>query len=272
MRSTARDVRPSEYHDDPEPTPPPMPTAQRRAGGLLDAPPKTTFLLGLFAGIAVTAVAFLIIGTPASGSDAKVKGTAVANTNTAQPTAPSGDATKIAEPTKDDYYRGAQPEKAKVTLVTYTDFQCPFCDQLHPTLQRLVDENPDEISWVYRNYPLTSIHPQAESAANAAACAGEQGKFWEYGDQLFEKQTQLGDSLYTSLAKDLGLNESKFDDCYSAKKYQDLITEQSSEGDAAGVTGTPATFVLSGNDLTTGQLISGALPYDTFKSVIDGLL
>jgi protein-disulfide isomerase len=246
----------------------------KRAGGLLDAPPKTTFLLGLFAGIAATAVVFLLVGTPGSAADSKVKGTAAANlnTNTAQPSAPAGDATKITQPTKDDHYRGADPAKAKVTLVTYTDFQCPFCDQLHPTLQRIVDENPDTISWVYRDYPLTSIHPQAQSAANAAECASEQDKFWEYADALFAKQAQLADGLYATIASDLGLNEKKFNECYSSKKYQDDITAQSSEGDSAGVTGTPATFVLKGNDLASGQLISGALPYDTFKSVIDGLL
>lgn len=271
MRPLSREARQPEAAEQPTE---PVVTPRQRSSGLLDAPPKTTFLLGLFAGIAVTAVAFFLIGTPGSAdSNTDVKGAAVANTNTsAQPAAPTDDATKIAKPSSDDHYRGAEPSKAKVVLVEYSDFQCPYCDQLHPTLERIVQENSDTVSWIFREFPLTSIHPQAQSAALAAECAGEQGKFWEYGDKLFDNQSTLGSDLYASLAKDLGLNEKKFSDCLSSAKYQSKITDSMNEADAAGVTGTPATFVMKGTDLTTGQLVSGALPYDSFNSAISALL
>ena len=252
-----------------------MPPMSQRKSGLLDAPPKTTFLMGLFAGVAVTAVTMFFIGSPAkSDNTSDVKGAvAKANVNVAeQPVAPTADATKITPPSKDDNYRGVAPEKAKVVLVEYSDFQCPYCSRLEPTLKRIVEENKDTVSWVYRHFPLTSIHPNAQPAALASECAAEQGKFADYADKLYENNTALNDALYTKLAKDLGLNESKFADCVSSKKYESKITAQMNEADAAGVTGTPATFVIKGTDLKTGELVSGALPYETLNPMITSLL
>ena len=253
----------------------PVTNTPNRRSGILDAPPKTTFTLGLFVGIAVTAVTFLVIGTPGKSSNAsEVKGTQVAtNTNpTVQPAEPTADLSKMAQPTVDDLYRGAKPENAEIVLVEYSDFQCPYCLRHHPTMKRIVEEYGDKVSWVYRHFPLTSIHPQAQDSAEAAECANEQGKFWDFADKLYENQTQLGSDLYTKLASDLKLNESKFADCVSSGKYRNAVTADSTEGDTIGVTGTPATVVMKGNDPTTGQLVSGALPYESFKAAIDQLL
>lgn len=244
-----------------------------RPAGILDAPPKTTFMLGLFVGVALTALGFIMFGS--GGSTATVKGTdtvAVANTNTSAAAAPTGNPSAISKPTNDDHYLGAEPSKAKVVLVEFSDFQCPYCSNLHPTLQRIVDENPETVSLVYRHFPLTSIHPQALPAANASECAAEQDKFWEFGDKIFATQSSMSDSYYSQIASDIGLNIDKFNDCYQSKKYDDDVQADMSEGELAGVSGTPATFVLQGDDVTTGQLISGALPYASFKSVIDQLL
>lgn len=251
------------------------PNVKLNRAGILDAPPKTTFILGLFVGIAVTAITFLLIGTPGKASNSSVvKGTQdVANTNTnVQPTGPTTDLTKMAKPTSDDRYRGAKPEDAQITLVEYSDFQCPYCLRHHPTMQRIIQEYGDKVSWVYRHFPLTSIHPQAQASAEASECANEQGKFWDYADKLFENQTQLGSDLYTKLAKDLKLSESKFNDCVSSGKYRSVVTADSTDGDSVGITGTPATVVMRGDDPATGQLVSGALPYESFKAAIDQML
>lgn len=262
-----RDNRLNEANHSPETNVP------SRRLGILDAPPKTTFMLGLFAGIAVTAVTFLLIGVPGKTSNTSAVKGAAANTNTtAQPAAPTTDFTKMAKPTSQDHYRGAKPEDAKIVLVEYSDFECPYCLTHHPTLKRIIDEYGDQVSWVYRHFPLTSRHPQAEASAAASECAGEQGKFWEYADKLYENQTQLGSDLYTKLAKDLKLNESKFADCVSSGKYRNAVTADLTEGDAVGISGTPATVIMQDNNPTTGQLVSGARPYESFKAAIDQLL
>ncbi|EKE06013.1 MAG: hypothetical protein ACD_19C00120G0002 [uncultured bacterium] len=118
---------------------------------------------------------------------------------------------------------------------------------------------------VYKYFPL-SFHPNAQKAAEAAECASEQGKFWEYHDTLFDNQ-QNGFSItnFKQWAKDLNLNTSKFNDCLDTGKYASKVQADEADGQNRGVNGTPATFV-------NGQLISGAVPYESFKSVIDQLL
>lgn len=255
----------------------PQPVNATRKQGLLDAPPKTTFVMGLFIGIAVTAVSFLVFGvsgTNTNSNDSAVKGTtAQANDPVpTQPTTPTEDASKISTPTSSDHYRGAKPEEAEVVFVEYSDFECTFCSRIHPTLQRIVEENSNTVSWVYRHFPLTSLHSQAVPAANASECAAEQGKFWEFADELVANQSSLGSDLYSQLASDNGLDASKFANCMADGKYSDVVTQDQTEGEFAGVTGTPATFVLQGNDTSTGQLVSGALPYETFNSLLDQIL
>ncbi|MFH0852999.1 MAG: thioredoxin domain-containing protein [bacterium] len=255
----------------------PQPVNAPRKQGLLDAPPKTTFVMGLFIGIALTAVSFLVFGVSDGNTDldpSAVKGAAAEANDVVptQPTGPTEDASKITSPTSSDHYRGAKPEDAKVVFVEYSDFECTFCSRIHPTLKRIAEENSDAVSWVYRHFPLSSIHPQATSAANASECAAEQGKFWEFADELIANQNSLGSDLYSKLASDFGLNTSKFANCMADDKYGSEVTKDQSEGEIAGVNGTPATFVLEGNDTSTGQLVSGALPYETFKSLLDQIL
>jgi protein-disulfide isomerase len=224
------------------------------------------FVFGLVTGIAAT----LVFGNLTGLTSAQAVSNSRTATNTAvtQPTtitdpsaaAPSG---QLAAVTKDEHIRG-DINKAKVVLVEYSDFECPFCGRHHPSMLQAMEDYGDQIAWVYRHYPL-SFHPQAMPGALASECADEQGKFWEYADALFANQAALADGYYSTLAGQLGLNQKKFDDCFTSKKYQDKISADQSSGIAAGVSGTPATFV-------NGQLVSGAVPYETLKAVIDAQL
>ncbi len=222
--------------------------------------PKMIFVFGLVAGIALTSLAgdlFANTGS-ATGTD-----TAVVNANNTGPSA-AASAKTLAAVTEDDHVRG-DLEKAKVVLIEYSDYECPFCGRHHPTMLDVAEQYGDDVAWVYRHFPLTSIHPQAMPAALAAECANEQGKFWEYTDALFENQSDLSSSFYTELAGDLGMNTSKFSDCVESEKYAARVKADIASGQAAGATGTPATFV-------NGTLVSGAVPLSTFTGLIDAAL
>jgi len=163
--------------------------------------------------------------------------------------------------------RGA--DKAVITIVEYSDFECPFCSRFHPTLQQAMTEYEGKIRWVYRHFPL-SFHPQARPAALASECAAEQGKFWEYADKLFENQTQLSDTYYTQLAGELGLNTNQFKDCYDSEEYASRVDSDQAGGAQAGISGTPGSFII-GEDGSI-QEIRGAQPYSAVKAAIDALL
>lgn len=237
--------------------------------------PKVIFLLGLFIGIAVISIIALLVLLFGGGSLSKEKEVNNNNNDTvavrdsgvgpsvAPPSAADNKAANLEPVSDSDHIRG--DKNAPVTIVEYSDFECPFCRSFHPTMQKVMSEYQGKVRWVYRHFPLTNIHPQALSAAEASECAAEQGKFWEFGDALFTNQDSLGDSLYKKTAEDLGLDMSKFNDCLTAGKYTSKVRDQASGGSAAGVRGTPASFI-------NGQLVSGAVPYETLKSVIDGQL
>lgn len=167
------------------------------------------------------------------------------------------------EVTKSDHVRGES--NAAVTLVEFSDFQCPFCSRFHPTVTQILDEYSDEVRWVYKHFPLDALHPQARPSAEASECAAEQGKFWEFGDALFENQSGLSSDYYTELARDLGLNLDQFNKCASTRKYKDKIEADYQLGIRLGVRGTPATFV-------NGELLVGAVPYSSMKGAIEKAL
>lgn len=236
--------------------------------------PKAGFVLGLVGGVMILCtIGFFILlsmslkgGLPSKGSAVP----AVVPSVAAPSAAPGGDAVGAVPPvTKDDHIRG--DADADVTLIEYSDFECPFCSRFHPTMVQLMND-PDlkgKISWVFRHYPL-SFHQQAGPAANASECASEQGKFWEYADKLFENQASLSDAFYGQLAGELKLNKSKFDSCFSSKKYQSRITADQTGGSAAGVTGTPGTIIIGKDGSKT--LIPGAVPFEQAKQMIQAAL
>lgn len=173
----------------------------------------------------------------------------------------------VAPITANDHVFG--DKNAKVTLVEYSDFQCPYCGTFYPTVKQIMENYKGKVKLVYRHFPL-SFHPEAQPAAEASECASEQGKFWEFHDNLFENQAQLSSSYYPQVAQKLGLNMSKFNDCVATHKYRQKVLDQSATGDAAGVQGTPHTIMIGAD----GKMlpVSGALPYASVENTLKQLL
>jgi protein-disulfide isomerase len=151
---------------------------------------------------------------------------------------------------------------APVTLVEFSDFQCPFCQRVAPTMKRLRETYGDKLRIVWKDFPLTQIHPQAFKAGEAAHCAGDQGKYWEYHDTLFANQQQLSPEELKKHAADLGLDAAAFGTCLDTSKYGERVRNGVAEGTRLGVNSTPTIYV-------NGRMLSGAQPYETFVSVID---
>ena len=150
-------------------------------------------------------------------------------------------------------------------MIEYSDFQCPFCQRVKPTLDQVLSDYSGKVRLVYRHFPLNSIHPQAQKSAEASECASEQDKFWEYHDLLFANQSALDVASLKKYAGQLGLKQSQFDSCLDAGKYAAKVNQQSAEAQASGITGTPGTWVGD-------QLVKGAYPYETFKQIIDSMV
>jgi protein-disulfide isomerase len=153
------------------------------------------------------------------------------------------------------------PPSAPVTIVEFSDFQCPFCRREEGTVKQLLAQYQDKVRFVYRHFPLP-MHPRAQPAAEAAACADEQGHFWDYHAKLFTDPPHLEDADLQRYATELGLDTTAFQQCVSQHKTKDLVGSDLAAGKAAGVSGTPAFFV-------NGLMISGARPVDAFTKVID---
>jgi protein-disulfide isomerase len=155
--------------------------------------------------------------------------------------------------------------QAPVTIVEFSDFQCPYCQRAYPTVQSLLAKYPKQVKFSYRDFPLRGLHPQAQMAAQAGRCAGEQGKFWEFHDDLFTKPNLLSKEELAKHAVTVGLDGDKFASCLDSGRYDDAIEKDVQDGIQAGVTGTPAFFI-------NGILLSGALPASEFERTIDSEL
>ncbi|HSN14471.1 MAG TPA: thioredoxin domain-containing protein [Anaeromyxobacteraceae bacterium] len=153
------------------------------------------------------------------------------------------------------------PEAAPVTIVEFSDYECPFCVRAEPTVRQVLADYPNKIRLVYRDYPLP-MHSKAPKAAEAAQCAGDQGKYWEMHDRLFAANGKLDVPDMKGYAKEVGLDEKKFDACLDSGEKAKVVDMHRKAGEEAGVNGTPAFFI-------NGRLISGAQPLDAFKSIID---
>jgi protein-disulfide isomerase len=154
---------------------------------------------------------------------------------------------------------------APVTIVEFSDFQCPFCKTATTTLKQVLDKYPGKVLLVFRDYPLVSLHPQAPKAHEAARCAADQAKFWEYHDVLFERSPKLTVPELKRYAQDLKLDATAFDQCLDSGKYTAEVDKDFQEGASLGITGTPSFFI-------NGKQIVGAQPFAAFQKVVDGEL
>jgi len=156
------------------------------------------------------------------------------------------------------------PKDAPVTIVEFSDYQCPFCGRVRSTIWELVDEYKDKIRYVFMDFPL-SFHKQSEKAHEAALCAGEQDKYFEYNKKLFANQRALAMTDLKKHATDLSLNSKKFDKCLDSGKFEQTVMNHLKAGMEAGVSGTPAYFI-------NGIMISGAQPKQEFVTIIESEL
>jgi protein-disulfide isomerase len=154
------------------------------------------------------------------------------------------------------------PERAKVTIVKFEDFQCPFCKSAQPTLAVLLKKYESKVRLVHKDLPLEEIHPQAELAAEAARCAGDQGKFWQYHDTLYTNAPKLSPDDLKGYAKEVGLDPVSFDQCLASGKHKNGVAQDRAEGVKLGLTGTPSFFI-------NGREFSGAQPLEAFSAIVD---
>jgi protein-disulfide isomerase len=156
------------------------------------------------------------------------------------------------------------PEKAPITIVEFSDFECPYCGRGEEVISEVLRAYPEKIRLYYRDFPLP-MHPNAPKSAEAAHCAGDQGKYWEMHAKLFANQRALEIPALKGYAKSLNLDTAKFDKCLDSGEKAKIVEEAHKAGTELGVNGTPAFFV-------NGIMISGAQPFDAFKEIIDGEL
>ncbi|MDO8626131.1 MAG: thioredoxin domain-containing protein [Candidatus Magasanikbacteria bacterium] len=248
---------------------------QNKASFFNQLSPKAALVVGLVGGLLVLCAIgfFILLGIMLKGRSADIyQAVPTTGAPTAAPdAAPTGTVPPLS---KDDYILG--DKNAPLTLIAYTDFECPFCKRFHDTVKQVRDNYAGKVKIVFRHYPL-SFHANAQKEAEAAECIGEQGgskAFYAYADKIFERTTSNGygfalDKL-GALAAEVGVNQSKFQTCLDSGKYASRVTDQMNAGASAGVQGTPGSFLVDKDG--NAQLISGAVPYEQIKAAIDAKL
>ncbi|NQU83524.1 MAG: thioredoxin domain-containing protein [Parcubacteria group bacterium] len=215
-------------------------------------------LKGFLVGVAIAAPIF-VGGTYLVENNGGPNPNPNPNTNTNPPIVQDAPEFKI---DGDTHFAG--DKNADVQLVVYSDFECSYCERHHETVKQIADKYGDDVFIAFKHFPL-SFHQHAQAAALASECAAEQGNFWEYADGLFANQANFASEPWLDLAKEIGLDESKFTSCMDSEKFKNKVTENLNEGFDNGVDGTPATFI-------NGELVAGALPFSDFEQIIDSLL
>lgn len=162
----------------------------------------------------------------------------------------------------DDPVRGNKD--APVKIIEWSDYQCPYCKRNVDVLKQVEEKYGDKVAVVFRDFPLP-FHDKAEKAAEAAGCAGEQGKYWEFHDKLFADQSQLDVDGLKKTAGELGMDTAKFNSCLDSSKFKTEIQKDIEDGKLAGVTGTPASFI-------NGKMVNGAAAFETYQAIIDSEL
>lgn len=205
----------------------------------------------VFAGLGIVTVIIVVAGAFLLGG----------NSTPDKPTPPADSKVLVRE---DSNIKG--PKNAKVTLVEFGDFQCPACGASHPIVKQITEEYKNDVTFVFRHFPLP-MHKNAVKAALAAEAAGAQDKFFEMHDLLFENQGEWGESnnpeeLFEKYAKELDLDIEKFTAGIKDKKYESKINKDKADGTAVGANSTPTFFI-------NGKIQSGGIPYDQFKAKIE---
>jgi protein-disulfide isomerase len=172
--------------------------------------------------------------------------------------------TKLAVPVSDKDHRQGDPD-ALCTLVEYGDYQCPSCGRAYPIIKRLQKHFGKRLLFVFRNFPLSQMHPYAEPAAETAEFAGAHSKFWEMHDLLYENQDRLDDALLFELAEQLHLDLEALRQALASKEFEPRVREDFRGGVRSGVNGTPTFFI-------NGQRHDGAYDYASLVEAIDGVL
>lgn len=193
-------------------------------------------------------------------------GNVVADLDQVAPNVAPPEIARVQVSADDDAVKG--DPKAKVEIIEFSDYECPFCGNFYrETLSQIKTEYIDtgKAKFIYRDFPLNSIHPQAQKAAEAAECAGEQDKYYDMHDMLFENGVQGGPDIFKQYAGDIGLDIAKFSECLDTSKMASEVQKDFQDGQRSGVSGTPAFFV-------NGKLVSGAQPFSVFKELIDAEL
>jgi protein-disulfide isomerase len=152
--------------------------------------------------------------------------------------------------------------KAPITIVEFSDYSCPFCRKAESTISGLLAKYPGQVKLTYRDYPLQELHPQAQMAAEASRCAGEQGKYWEYHDLLFAYSDKQGREDLIEDARNLKLDDQQFEACLSSDRYKRQIEQDVQLASRAGIVSTPGFFI-------NGTFVSGAQPAEVFEKIID---
>jgi protein-disulfide isomerase len=190
----------------------------------------------------------------------------------ASPTGPGAAVAVDGAPTKGD-------KDARVTLVEFSDYQCPFCGRFYretwPEIERDYVKT-GKVKYVFRDFPLEGLHPRALKAAEAAHCAGEQGKYWAMHDRLFEGQAALEDRDLTQHAGAVGLDAARFEECLQSARYTAQVRQSLQDGVQLGVSGTP-TFIVGlsepgSSSIKAAAILRGAQPYATFKQALDSVV
>lgn len=259
------------------------------SNGLNALPPKTAFVAGMVGGILIIlALGFFVLlvtvmrgGSFSLGSDSGSSGQVARNSAPARAPAPTPSPSPTREAgdpppvTAEDHIRGNP--NAQITMIEYSDFECPFCKRFHPTMLAVLEKYPNDVRWVYRHFPLSFHRPLALKAAEASECAAELGgndAFWSFTDTYYERTQSNGQGLPESelpqIAADIGLDRSTFETCLNSGKYAASIDEEMNAGAAAGVSGTPGTIVIGPDGKS--RLIPGALPFESVDQVLQSLL
>lgn len=243
-----------------------------------NASPKLTFVFGLVLGLAlVSFVGFIILLVGKLSAKNTVENTPVAVTAPTPllPQAPSPQpeervGTFRPVDAKQDHIRG--DVQAPVTVIEYSDTECPFCKRFHPTMQDIIEQYKGKVRWVYRHFPLRQLHSKAAKEAEATECAGElagNDGFWKYVDRLFAV-TPSNDGLdpaeLSKIATTIGLNQKKFENCLSSGKYAIHVSGDERDAVGAGGRGTPYSVIVAGDQKIP---VSGAVPLSELQQILD---